>query len=746
MKEHGKQICFSAFPFFCRTHAESTAVHLETLEKLALAMQEKKQAVDQLKDQKQKMMEHLNVDDQELVKEQTSHLEQRWLQLKDLVSRKIQTSVTNLEELNVVKSRFQELMDWAEEQRPNIAEALQQSPPPDMAQSLLLDHLTICSELEAKQMLLKSLTKDADRVMADLGLNERQVIQKALSEAQGHVNSLSDLVGQRRKYLNKVLSEKTQFLMAVFQATSQIQQHERKIMFRDHICLLPDDVSKQVKTCKSAQASLKTYQNEVTSLWAQGRELMKEITEQEKTEVLGKLQELQSIYDTVLQRCSQRLQELEKSLVSRKHFKEDFEKACHWLKQADIVTFPEINLMNESAELQMQLARYQHILEQSPEYENLLLMLQRAGQAFLPTLNEVDHVYLNEKLRTLPQQFNVIIALAKDKFYKVQEALLARKEYASLIELTGQSLKDLEEQFLKLSRVPGQLAAKEALDLQEDYRSLLGEVSNLGGAMDELNQKKESFRSTGQPWQADKMLQLLTLYHRLKRQVEQRVNFLEDTASAYQEHEKMRRQLEQQLEDIKMEQVKVNEETLPAEEKLKMYHSLAGSVQDSVILLQRVTMHLEELLPNLDPVAYEQAKGQLEAWREELKRLTSSMGQTVSECERRVVQSRDFQTELSRSLDWLRSVEGELSGPLGLELSLQELQEEIRKMQIQQEEVQSRLRIMNALSDNERERVATAKDVISPDVQNTLAQLVKLQGVVADALRARQVSGVLGPT
>ena len=143
-----------------RSDAESTAVHLEALKKLALALQERKKAIEDLKEQKQKMIEHLNLDDKELVKEQTSHLEQRWFQLEDLVKRKIQVSITNLEELSVVRSRFQELMEWAEEQQPNIAEALKQSPPPDMAQNLLMDHLAICSELEAKQMLLKSLTKE----------------------------------------------------------------------------------------------------------------------------------------------------------------------------------------------------------------------------------------------------------------------------------------------------------------------------------------------------------------------------------------------------------------------------------------------------------------------------------------------------------------------------------------------------------------------------------------------------------
>ena len=97
-----------------RSNAESTAIHLEALKKLALALQEEMYAIDDLKDCKQKLIEQLGLDDRELVREQTSHLEQRWFQLQDLVKRKIQVSVTNLEELNVIQTIFQELVEWAE--------------------------------------------------------------------------------------------------------------------------------------------------------------------------------------------------------------------------------------------------------------------------------------------------------------------------------------------------------------------------------------------------------------------------------------------------------------------------------------------------------------------------------------------------------------------------------------------------------------------------------------------------------
>ncbi|KAJ8270593.1 hypothetical protein GJAV_G00116870 [Gymnothorax javanicus] len=723
-----------------RTDTESSSEHLEALRKLAAVLEEQRGTLDDLRDHRQKVLPRLNLDDKELVKEQVLHFEQRWAQLESLMQKKIQDSVLTLEDMSQVESRLREAREWAEEQQPALSEAMKMSPPPELAQSFLFDHLSICSELEAKQLLLAQAVADADRVLAHLGLNERQRLQQLISDTQAEVESLGAKVVQRRKYLSKAFTERTQFLLAVGQAIAWVQQSERKALAEERVALLPDDLGKQVRTCRNIQSSLRAYQSELTSLWSQGRDLMKDATEDEKAELLAKLQELQSIFEAVLQRCTQRVQELEKALVSRKYFKVDLDKTCQWLKQADIITFPEINLMNGDAELSLQLAKYQQILEQATEYENLLLIVQRAGQEILPTLNEVDHCYLDEKLNALPQQYNNILVLAKEKSEKIQQVILGRGEYASFIEVTHKALKELEEQFNILGKQPVRLRTEEVVNLQEEYKSLLADLSNLGLAVSELNQKKEAFRSTGQPWRPEEMVHLVSLYNGLKRLIEQKVEHLGDTLESFEDHKAMASQLDSELKATKEQLVKVNAETQSAEERLKNYHSLAGTLQSASSRLKRLVEQMESLAPHVDQAAHQASRQQVNLWQEELQSLQASVGELIVECENRFVQSKDFETEVRRTLDWLQQVRDELGIAVVLDVKVEKVQEEMRKQQIVQEEVQSRLRIVAALSSREKQKYTNANELVPEHVDTSLEEMAKLQADVQQALSAKQIT------
>ncbi|KAJ0008744.1 hypothetical protein NQD34_016159 [Periophthalmus magnuspinnatus] len=723
-----------------RTDAESSSQHLEALRQLAVTLEDQKGALEDLKEQKQKVIQHLNLDDKELVKEQISHFEQRWMQMQNLIEKKVQDSMVTLEDMSQVETRLREARDWAEEQQPALSEAMKMSPPPELAQSFLFDHLSICSELEAKQLLLDQAMTDADRVMARLGLSERQNLQQLISDTQNVVESLSVKVVQRRKHLSKAFTERTQFLLAVNQSISWVQQNEKKAQAEEYIALLPEDLAKQVRTCRNIQSSLKAYQSELTSLWSQGRDLMRVASEEEKNEILTKLQELQNIFDRTLHRCGQKLQELEKVLVSRKYFKTDLEKICQWLKQADIVTFPEINLMVGDAELETQLFKYEQIIEQAIEYENLLLIVQRAGQEILPTLNEVDHCFLDEKLNTLPQQYNSILTLAKEKHEKIQQAIFTRNEYASFIDVTHKALKELEEQYNHLGTQPVGLQTEEVLNLQSDYKAMQADLSSLGLAVSELNQKKEGFRSTGQPWRTEEMTLLVSLYNSLKRLVEQKVEHLDETLESFEDHKAMAMQVDSELRATKEQLVRVNSETQSAEERLKNYHALAGSLHNADSHLSRLMEQMDTLAPRVDQAAQDASKEQIVSWQEELRSLQSAVGELIEECENRFVQSKDFETEMKRTLDWLQQVRDDLSTAVIVDVRVEKVQEEIRKQQIMQEEVQSRLRIVAALSSREKQKYISANELVPVHLDTSLEEMAKLQADVQKALSSKLIT------
>lgn len=712
---------------------------MEALRKLAATLEEQKGILEDIKEQKQKVIQHLNLDDKELVKEQISHFEQRWSQMQNLIEKKIQDSVMTFEDMAQIEARLKEAREWAEEQQPALSEAMKMSPPPELAQSFLFDHLSICSELEAKQLLLAQAMADSDRVLARLGLSERQRLQQLITDTQNEVESLSVKVVQRRKHLSKAFTERTQFLMAVSQSISWVQQNEKKAQAEEYIALLPEDLAKQVRTCRNIQSSLKAYQSELTSLWSQGRDLMRDASDEERNEILTKLQELQNIFDKTLHRCGQKLQELEKVFVSRKYFKSDLEKICLWIKQADIVTFPEINLMVGDTELEMQLLKYQHIIEQAVEYENLLLIVQRAGQEILPSLNEVDHCYLDEKLNSLPLQYNSILALAKEKHEKIQQAILTRTEYTSFIDVTYKALKELEEQFNTLSIQPGGLHTEEVVSLQNDYKAIQTDLSNLSLAVSELNQKKEAFRSTGQPWCPEEMTQLVSLYNGLKRLIEQKVEHLDETLESFEDHKAMALQMDSELKATKEQLVKVNAETQSAEERLKNYHALAGSLQSANSHLSRLMEQMDSLAPRVDQAAHDASKEQVVLWQEELQSLQAAVGELIEECEIRFVQSKDFETEMKRTLEWLHQVRGELGSGVIVDMRVEKVQEEIRKQQIMQEEVQSHLRIVASLSSREKQKYVGVNELVPEHVDSSLEEMAKLQADVQKALSSRQV-------
>ncbi|CAB1447010.1 unnamed protein product, partial [Pleuronectes platessa] len=726
--------------YLARADTESTSEHLEALKKLSSDLGEQRATLEDVRDQRQAILPRLSLLDKELVKQQVGHLEQRWAQLESLIQQKIQDSAQTLEDLARVETQLRDAREWVEEQRPALTSALKNSPPPDMAQSFLFDHLSVCVELEARQQLLGQAVSEAQAVTSRLGLSEKRGLQGLVEQAQTEVETLGARVAQRRKYLSKAFTERTQFLQGLGRALTWVQQQERKALIDDHIALLPEDLAKQVAACRSVQSGLRAYQRELTSLWVQGRELERDATDKERTETLARLDELQSVFETALERTTHRLTDLEKALTSRKYFQVDLDKTCHWLRQAEAITFPEINLSNiaENSELQTHLSSFQNVLEQASEYENLLLIVQRIGQEILRTLNEIDHCYLDERLNVLPQQYNAILALAKEKKDRVQQIVLERKEFSTFFDITRNALEELQEQFDNLENQTISVGEEEVVRLINEHRNIKESLFHISPAVRELHGKTEGFLCRGQRYRAEETQQLICLHDTLKTRNDQKIQHLENCLRVRVEHIRVFNDTDLELKSVKENLVRLkSDKDVGATDKITSLYSLLERLDGVIFQTEECNHQTEGLGLKFEPTAFQEATSQ----RESLRSLRTELKCFVCESETKVTKKEDFTRETEKTLQWLKTIKEKLEEPLTLsEVKVERVQEEVRTLKIIEEEVGSRLRMTDALWSREKQRYCSRKETVPAHVEKKLQEVEVLGAGVQEEVRKKQLA------
>uniref|UniRef100_A0A8C1U557 Spectrin repeat containing, nuclear envelope 1a n=1 Tax=Cyprinus carpio TaxID=7962 RepID=A0A8C1U557_CYPCA len=721
-----------------RGDIESTSECLDALKKLSTDLQDQRCVLDDLRNNRHGILPRLSLEERDLVKEQVGYLEQRWTQVESLVQQKIQDSVQTLEELSQIEDNLHESQEWAELQKPSLSEVLKTSPPPDLAQSFLFDHLSFCAELEAKQKLLAEAVKDANSLSSRLGLNERRMLQTLVQEAQTEVESLGTKAVQYRKSLRKVFTERTQFLQALDRAAEWIRKQEQRALADDHVALLPNVLHKQVSTCKNFTSSLRAYQVELTSLWVQGRGLVKDATDEEKKETLQKLEELQVTFEASLQKSTEHLQHLEKALVIRKYFKVDLDRICEWLKQAEVATFPIIDLSGNDEELQNQLTGYQQLLDHASEYENLLLIVQRAGQEILPTLNEVDHCYLDEKLNGLPQQYNDMLLLIREKRDRIQQVLLDRREFESLIDVTRKALKELQEKCDGLEKSPNQ-SLEDGERLHSSYEDLMKGLANLFQGMKDLRGKTQDFLVMGQPYAPEVIDRLVYLHGSLYQQIECKMKEIRRTLKLLNDHRTVIEKMDYSISRLKGQLDKLDskgDEKTDAMERLSTLHNLAKLLEEVSSYPEGLETQNDDLNRHFDSKTL---KTQVIFREEQLLTLKQKINTHIEECERGFMGNKDFQTDIKVSIDWLKSLWDRLRCPLMFEeAKIEIVQEEVRSLSALQEEMKSRFRVLEYVINEEKQKYINDKKPFPKIFETTLMDIQELKDDLQQAVNTKQ--------
>ncbi|KAL2082207.1 hypothetical protein ACEWY4_022025 [Coilia grayii] len=491
-------------------------------------------------------------------------------------------------------------------------------------------------------------------------------------------------------------------------------------------------------------STLKGRQGELVSLWGRARDLVKDSTDEEKAETLDRLQDVQDSFDSALRRHTHKLQDLQKALVTRKYFKMDLEKMCDWLRKMEALTFPEIDLKASNMDLQSLLTKYRAVLEQASEYENLLLIVQRTGQEILPTLSEVEHGYLDEKLNALPQQYHSVLVLAKLRHETVQQASADQRNFHSLMETAQKTVRELQEQFEAVEKKTGNPGADIAAGLhgdvtagvsgniiaglRADLTELLSRLVTQDFPLAELRRKRVGLRGPGHtPSESESLDRLLKLCSGLKHRVRQKLRELDQTLRFAEQQTMKVTLLESELKGVKEHLSKLDPQT-QSSRALTTLHSLAQSLEVAEYLLQA-----------LSSPADTQNDQQVALWQEELLSLKETVIERITSCEGLIRDRGDLHTEMATTLGWLRLSRDDLGGPLNFdELTIEKIENQCRTIPSLQEEVLSKAQIIDALANKAREKHSHQKKQLPDNYENILGEIKQLKNEVLQALSSKQ--------
>lgn len=717
--------------------------HQGALKKLFAELQEQRGLLEDLRESRHAITPRLCPEDRELVKEQVEHLENRWAHLENLIQQTIQTSSAVLKDLEIVESRLREAQEWAREKQPSLSDSVRTSPPPEATQSFLFDHLSVCAELEAKQLLLTQALGGAEELLPRLGLSERRSLQALMKQAQAEVEVLGATVTQRRKHLSKALTERAQFLQALGRTAAWVRRQEEQVLAKEPMALLPAHVSRQVEACRGVLSGLKAQQGELWRLWGQGRELVRDSTDEEKAETLERLQEVQGSFESALCRCSQKLLDLEKALAIRKYFKEDLDKMCDWLKHTEALLFPLMHCNASDTQLHALITKTLNILEQASEYENLLLIVQRAGQDLLPTLNEVDHCYLDEKLNVLPQQYNSTLVWAKQKHQTAQQMMSKRRDFGSSVETAQEMAGKMQEQFEALEKQQASWSEGSIGRLHGDLTDLLRSLGTQDTTLRMLRRRREELVAAGHACNPEALDHALKVQSGITHRAKQKLKQLDQMRASIGEHNTLAAALQAQLKAVK-EHLRTLDTEPHTSSTLSLIHGLASGLeaaQGHLHTLSSIHYDHQGHLHTLSAVGPAQGQQQVSRWQEELVGLRERVRDRIISCESLIKDSGNFHTELMHTVAWLKTCRDQLLVSLGFdELTVEKVEQQLRKMRLLEEEVQSKVRIVRALADKERDK----QRWLPGNHEGSLKEMMQLEKDILHALTTKQVRDLFG--
>ncbi|KAM5175710.1 nesprin-2 isoform 1-T2 [Callospermophilus lateralis] len=692
-------------------------IYLNKIKKFLRSIEKEKVSLSKLKAEWESLSPHVTDMDKKLMENQIQQLEHGWEQMEQLVQKKHSQQVMEYGEFTSLVNKFQDMETSLQEQQQCLLLRLNSLEEEKGSHSIIAS----ATELQAIKHGFSILKTQAELQMKRFwGEKEKKILEDAINNLKKQLETLDPLNLEVENQIKKCDIKNK--MKETIQWVKNLQG-----TLTPYICLLPDDILSQIRKCKMAHDGILDKQQVMELLVEEVKDIIPNLTADEGDDLNSLLEDLQSQYQMLVLKSTQRSQQLEFKLEERSQFFAGIGKAQLTLQRKEALVIPKM----EAASTETELAHVHFTLKASQEeLREIGSVISTHLQELANTckdLNVFERLFLDDHLKHLKTRANRTRRFIQSKCNEVERKI--------------NSYRELHEETSGLQREVDRIQHKELLlnqDVNQDVKEFNNLKDRLTGVRCEILQLlelKELFDYTGINWDCSQLNQLKTQVFEKENKLEEKIRQLDTFVVEHGKYQALLskvRDIDLQIKK-RAELVQKAPDTSP-ESNLLNAIILNQKIEKAKCLYNEVLKKLSENKA-LDDSFKEKEIVQLTLNVEENDKLQKVVKNIVLEFQPKEIDEKNFQDLLENSLHVLNQIKSHVQQPLLINLGIEHIENEKDNCEAFLELVQEEMCSIKAVTVTEKQREENSPE--TGDMETKLQDVEALQTQLSRSIDLR---------
>uniref|UniRef100_T1JGP1 Calponin-homology (CH) domain-containing protein n=1 Tax=Strigamia maritima TaxID=126957 RepID=T1JGP1_STRMM len=542
----------------------------ESLKELLEDIDNQKSVLEELKNKANDILPELGGMDAQQVEEQIKNAEKKCFELEKRVKRKIQVIELIREAADNISKDIFTTQEWINETMKSLRENEGVAFRATDAESRIQDVNSIKRDVENKQLVIETISRQIDAMGTDLDGYEKDHLFHALDTLKEKATKLQTLLKEKLDELAEALGRRQQFERNLSSALQWLQEKQFASSSEEKAFLQSTTFERIFDTYKRYENEVERFEfTKIEPLRQDADCLRQELPGKEQPEFESAMNDLETTLLNVKTSLQERLAKLSDGLAKRVKYEALFAKCKQWTSQAEVSLSSEVRPTSAVNIIEEQLAKYRALLEEADVVDEEMSQLDRLTDDIKSEVTESNQFALQGQTDNLRDKFHSVKNLVREKVKALELMVDSRQQQDKELDDCLARLSQLQMQLKNLNR-PLSHSVKDAHDALEAFVGK--EANSLQERVDGL--QKQSSLQTSELQSLNN--QLTDLIH----QVEIQIGKFKHSVILRQQFHALIADIDGAIEENGRVVQSIEDSDDSVADKIRRYHELIGKLND----------------------------------------------------------------------------------------------------------------------------------------------------------------------